>query len=327
MKNGIKTACISLSLVGLLSSCLFDSEETSGAEVSSQEVSSSTDIKDTTEAKSNSEVSENTISSQEVATSSEIGKSSSSEEVVVTGANFRIKASGLDNWGLHGDAKNSILVPDADVYSGGNSVVLDPNDNIIGPCPTDDATCTPNWDISGTFVEVDFTVQQMNSKLKVTDYVPSSKAGWGFATAGWWVVPNYDESISGETAFDKASPVGLKESSWISMKLSYTQGETLTLQLKGEDIDENDASQSPPRFSYTGTGEMEVVDIPMKAIKRAGWSVPATYDATKMTAIGLLRIEAALAEGAQFPSNAPETTEFKFECIASGDVKGENGCQ
>jgi hypothetical protein len=326
MKNGIKTACISLSLIGLLSSCLFDSEETGESEISSQEVSSSTDTNEVIN-QSNSEISENGGLSEDVVLSSEVESSSFSEEIQVTEGNFRIKASGLDSWGLHGDAKNSILVPDADVFSGGNSLVLDPSDNIVGPCPQDDATCSPNWDISGTFVEIDFSVEHLSSKLKITDFVPSSKAGWGFATAGWWVVPSYDESLGGETAFDKASAVGLSESSWISMKLSYSKGETLTLQLKGEDIDENDGLQSPPRFSYTGTGSMEVVDIPMKAIKRAGWSVPATYDASKMTAIGLLRIEAALAEGAQFPSSAPEVTELKFECISSGNQKGENSCQ
>jgi hypothetical protein len=37
-------------------------------------------------------------------------------------------------------------------------------------------------------------------------------------------------------------------------------------------------------------------------------------------------MEAALAEGAKFPSDAPEITEFKFKCIASGATKTENAC-
>lgn len=239
---------------------------------------------------------------------------------------FKIEATGLDEWGLHGDAKDAIIVPDADVFSGGNSAVLDPSGAIVGPCPKDDATCTAQWNMSGTFVEVDWTISHFSSQLKITDFVPSSKAGWGWATAGWWVVPAYDATASGETAFDKALVAGLTEDSWISLAVSYTAGQTLTLQLKGEDIDENDALQSPPRFSYDGTGSFEVIDFPMKAIKRAGWSVPATYDAAKVNGIGLLRMEAALAEGAQFPSSAPETTKFEFQCIASGSSKGDNGC-
>lgn len=239
---------------------------------------------------------------------------------------FKIQAEGLDEWGLHGDAKGSIVVPDADVFSGGSSGVQDPSGAIVGPCPKDDATCTAQWNMSGTFVEVDYTVTHFSSKLKITDFVPSSKAGWGWATAGWWVVPAYDATASGETAFDKAGPAGLTADSWLSMAISYTAGQTLTLQLKGEDIDENDGAQSPPRFSYEGKGTFEVVDFPMKAIKRAGWSVPATYDASKVNGIGLLRMEAALAEGAQFPSSAPETTTFEFACISAGASKGDNSC-
>lgn len=239
---------------------------------------------------------------------------------------FKIEATGLDEWGLHGDAKDGIIVPDADVFSGGNSAVLDPTGSIVGPCPKDDATCTAQWNMSGTFVEVDWTISHFSSQLKITDFVPSSKAGWGWATAGWWVVPSYDATASGETAFDKAGPAGLTADSWISLGVSYTSGQTLTLQLKGGDIDENDGLQSPPRFSYVGKGSFEVIDFPMKAVKRAGWSVPATYDASQVNGIGLLRMEAALAEGAQFPSSAPEATTFEFSCIASGSSKGDNAC-
>lgn len=37
-------------------------------------------------------------------------------------------------------------------------------------------------------------------------------------------------------------------------------------------------------------------------------------------------MEAALAEGASFPSNAPRVTSFKFRCIGSGDSKDDNPC-
>ncbi|MDB9744153.1 T9SS type A sorting domain-containing protein [Fibrobacterales bacterium] len=239
---------------------------------------------------------------------------------------FKIEASGLDEWGLAGAAKDGIIVPDADVFSGGSSAVLDASGALVGPCPKDDATCTANWDMSGTFVEVDFVTQYFSSSLKITDFVPASKAGWGWATSGWWVVPAYDATASGETAFDKAGPAGLTASSWISMAVSYSAGQTLTIQLKGSDIDEDDGQQSPPRFSYKGTGAFELVNFPMIAVKRAGWSSPADYDAAQVNGIGLLRMEAALAEGAQFPSSAPETTKFELACISSGSAKGDNAC-
>lgn len=239
---------------------------------------------------------------------------------------FKIEASGLDEWGLHGASKDAIIVPDTDYSFGGNSFVLDPVGGVVGPCPQNDATCTANWNMSNTFVEVDWIINHFSSKLKITDWVPNSKDGWGWARAGWWVIPSYDATISGETAFDKSKAAGLTSDSWLSMVISYTAGETLKLELKGEDIDEGDALQSPPRFSYRGTGEFEVVNFPMSAVKRAGWSVPASYDAAKVSAVGFLRLEGALSHGAQFPSNAPLATDFKFKCISSGTSQGDNSC-
>lgn len=239
---------------------------------------------------------------------------------------FKIEASGLDKWGHHGSLKDAIIIPDTDFLAGGNSLILDPSGGVVGPCPKSDATCTPQWNMSQTFVEANWVVNHFASKIKITDFVPSSKAGWGWAAAGWWVIPNYDATASGETAFDKAAPTDLTNDSWISMAISYTMGQTLTLQLKGEDIDENSGLQSPPRFSYAGKGSFEIINFPVKAIKRAGWSVPASYDASRVTAIGLLRLEAALSEGAQFPSSRPLTTDFKLKCMNSGLYKGDNAC-
>jgi hypothetical protein len=158
---------------------------------------------------------------------------------------FKIEAVGLDKWGHHGSLKDAIIIPDTDFEAGGNSLVIDLLGKVVGPCLKSDINCKPQWEMSNTFVEVDWMINHFSSKLKITDFVPSSKAGWGWAAAGWWVIPNYDPVASGETAFDKAGLAGLTEDSWISMAISYTSGQSLTLQLKGEDIDENDVFKVP----------------------------------------------------------------------------------
>jgi hypothetical protein len=251
---------------------------------------------------------------------------SSFNEVWDGGSYNNIRADDIDKWGLVGEDKGAFMFPWTDVMEGGNSQVLDQTGNPIGLCPFDDKPCEENWDISGVFVEVDWTVSHLSSELKVTDFVPSSKESWGWATAGWWFIYSYDKDFRGETPFEKAKPIGLTENSWFSMSISYPKGEILTIELKGEDIDEDDPNQSPPRFSYEGKGRFYSIGFPVRAIKRAGWSVPSTYDPEKVTAVGLLRMEAGLSEGAQFPSVAKEKNRFEFSCIGFGRSNGDNAC-
>ncbi|MDB9744014.1 hypothetical protein OAA91_00645 [Fibrobacterales bacterium] len=217
----------------------------------------------------------------------------------------------LDEWGLVGLDDGAIIFPRSDVPEGGNSAVIDPNGNYLGFCPPDVASCIENWNIESAIdkyashVGWDNTFyydETLLSDLKITDFVPSSQENWGWATAGWWIIPSYDKSFRGETPFDKAKPMGLTSTSWIVLLLSYPKGETLTIQLKSEDVDESDLNQSPPRLAYMGTGSVDRIEFPVIAIKRAGWSNPSTHDPEKVTAIGLLRMEAGLAEGAQFHS-------------------------
>ena len=52
------------------------------------------------------------------------------------------------------------------------------------------------------------------SKIKITDYVPSSKPSWGWASAGWWIIPSYDSAVVSENIFDKAKAAAAWSSSF-----------------------------------------------------------------------------------------------------------------
>lgn len=229
-----------------------------------------------------------------------------------------IDLKGIDEWGLLGESKSSIIIPDTDFSQGGNSFVLDPEGEVIGPCVKHDGTifngniCTENWNISATFTQVNNSTSHISSQLRVTDYVPSSKATTGWAYAGWWISPHYDTTQSGDTVFDKSSPIGFSDTTHLQFVMSYSKDEILTIQLKGEGIDENDKLQSPPRFTYIGTGQIEHINIPLSHIKRASWSEPQDYDFSKVSSIGILRLEEALSEGALFPGDSPKATQLEF---------------
>lgn len=236
--------------------------------------------------------------------------------IVSTSQAFVFDTFFIQNWDYEGE-NHGILFPIGDGDSGGNSSVLDMNDKVVSECLEGEPSCFLELNLEGTYEVVDWTVSYMESKLKITDFVPSSQSGWGWATAGWWYIPNYDSLATGESIFDRAAPAGLNEDSWIGLSLEYDKGEVLTIEFKGEGIDENDSLQSPPRYSYTGKGAYDCISFPMSQVKRAYWSQPTTYDVTKVTAIGMLRKEAALSEGAEFPTNVKETTNFKLAQISS----------
>lgn len=200
------------------------------------------------------------------------------------------------------------FVPDADVSYGGNSAVLAPDGSLVGPCPQDDAACVPNWNIAKT----QSSPFSITSKLKVTDFVPSSMMGSGWASAGWWLYPSYNPAMCGTNAFEKSTSFGLDKAGTMIFDLSYTKDMPLTIQFRGAGIDENDANQSPPRFSYTGTGAKQQVSIKVAQVKRAGWSIPTMYDPVGVTGIGFLRLVSANSQGASFPASEPTTTDFEF---------------
>lgn len=221
---------------------------------------------------------------------------------------------------------DGFLVPVSDVAEGGTSSVVGVSGYTVTPCPENDESCLYKTDLTSVYSEVDGIVNYFESKLKVTDFVPSSQSGWGWASAGWWYIPNYDSLAEGVSIFDKAQPIELSEDIWLSLEVSYPKDEILTIELKGEDIDEDDSLQTPPRYSYFGTGSFEIVSFPMKLIKRAGWSVPTTYEVSKVTAIGMLRIVGSISKGAAFPSSEAETTNLKFKCIGLDTKGGNNTC-
>jgi hypothetical protein len=280
-------------------------------------------------------------------TSSSVELSSSSRFVAVSsmmssfnkiwdGGSYKsIDVANIDEWGLVGDDQGAIILPWSDVVEGGNSTVLDQKGNNLGRCPNDKIDCIENWNIKDAVVRNEAGSHEgvfwhadgyISSQLEITDFVPSSKSGWGWAETGWWVIPSYDKNYKGETPFEKAKAMGLTEESWIHLLLSYNAGEELTLEFRGEDIDVADFYQTPPRFSYEGKGSFESISFSVKSLKRAGWSVPATYDVEKVTALGLLRSVNALAEGAQFPSSSPKRTKLEFSCFSIGLHNGDNVC-
>jgi hypothetical protein len=240
---------------------------------------------------------------------------------------FKVEISNVDDQGRFGESKDAIIFPHTDVSLGGSSIIFDPEDNnVVSECPIQEASCSSEKGFSSVFIGDEYHFHRLSSKIKITDYVPSSKPSWGWASAGWWIIPSYDSAVVSENIFDKAKAAGLNKDSWISMLVLYEKGQTLTLQLAGDGIDENDTLQSPPRFSYEGTGKYDQVSFPVKAIKRAVWSIPDTYDISKITAIGLVRREEALSEGSEFPKSILETTELEFVCMAFGSSKGDIAC-
>lgn len=239
---------------------------------------------------------------------------------------FSFEASGLDNFGFFGNTKEALILPYSDISEGGISQILGINNDILNTCPKGASSCYSKNSLESTFLEVEGVLSHLESQFKMTDYMPATKDGFGVAKVGWWVIPNYDKNIVAESVFDKAKSIGLTDDSWLSLKISYSKGETLTIKLRGEDINEDDSLQSAPRFSYTGVGSFESVYIPMKAIRRPSCSQPSTYDASKVTAIGLFRIEEALSEGSGFPVSSIGITNFKFACLSSGNSKGDNAC-
>ncbi|MDC3250203.1 hypothetical protein OAU52_01080 [bacterium] len=238
----------------------------------------------------------------------------------------KIIVDDMDHWGLVGEDKGAYVFPWTDVFHSGSSQVLDENGNPLGHCPEGNLNCQENWNLTTAFVSVDYVKLHLTSKLKVLDYVPASQGNWGWGTAGWWIIPAYDRKMKGATPFDRAAPMGLKSTDWINLEMSFEKGATLTIELKGEGIDENDSNQSPPRFSYDGTGYFESISFPVRAIKRAGWSQPVSYDVTKVSAIGLMRLEASLEEGASFPENVTNSIEFSFRCFSIGESQWDNHC-
>lgn len=234
--------------------------------------------------------------------------------------------AGIDEQGYLGFEKTARLVPSSDAIKGGTSEVLGFSGVAIEPCFEVDGPFTEKFDISGALVQYENTLSHFHSKLKVTDYVSTSNDSLGWASSGWWFIPWYDSTAEGESVFDKAKFTNLYESSWLSISLSYSKGDTLTIQLKGEGIDENDSLQSPPRISYVGVGYFEQISLPMKAFRRDTWSVPKDYDASKVSAIGFFRLENALVKGAEFPSSKLVETELKIQCVGSGSSQGDGAC-
>jgi hypothetical protein len=221
---------------------------------------------------------------------------------------FTVKASELDDWGMSGSA---IVAPDSDVFSGGTSETQDAMGTCLGKCASGD-----NWSIA---TALDGTA--ISSKIKVTAYVPSSAAGWGWANAGWWVIPNTKAKTDPAMSwFESSDPIGLTSASTLTIGMSYTAGSKLTIQFAGAGIDVNDGNQSPPRYVYTGKGAVETVTVPVSMVKRASWSSPKDYNAGGVNAIGFLRIVAAGAQGAAFPATEPATTDFKLVSVSSDGV-------
>ncbi len=220
-----------------------------------------------------------------------------------------ILASQINNNGMAG---NGGIVADADYASGGSSKVEDMSGKCLGPCS------------GGSVWTVGSAIQNnvLQSRLRVTNWVTSSASGWGWASAGWWILPNLDTSSVKIPTFGTASPIGLQSAAVLTLSMSYTAGQKLTVQLKGQDINENDINQAPPRYVYTGKGTIETVAIPLSMIKRASWSNPKTYDPAKVTAVGLLRIVGAGSQGAAFPATEPATTDFQLASFnwSNGDV-------
>lgn len=212
------------------------------------------------------------LTSELVSSDSKLGSVSSiMSSFNVVGGYKAIDMLQLNESRLMGVDYGAIIFPWSDVANGGNSYVLDKEGAHLGLCPIKDSTCLENWNIGGAFVEVDWAPHHLSSELKITDYAPSSKEGVSWAEAGWWVILNYDKSLQGETPFDNAKPMGLTDGSWIRLEVNYEKGEILTIEFKGEDIDQTDIKQSPPRFSYVGKGYFEVINFPVSSVKRAGW--------------------------------------------------------
>lgn len=363
MKN-LKMIFVGLVLVGALSSCgnlILTEEEVFCDATSDCEVSSSSQLYLSSLGESSAEgYSEVVLSSEseekssvielssEKLVSSSMVVSSSSRFVAVSsvmssfnevwdGGSYKyISVEMLDEWGLVGEDKGGIVFPWSDVVEGGNSQVLDQDGNSIGFCPLEDSSCQENWDISGTFDNYTvFTgyvgedafrdIGLISSYLQVTDYVPSSKTSWGWGESGWWILPSYDKDFKGDSPFEKVMPIGLKSDSWVHIALNYPKGEGMIIELAGLDINKNDENQSPPRFHYDGKGYGETLSIPLRAIKRAGWSIPYDYDPTLVTGIGLFRMEASMSEGAEFPQGISKKNKLQFACISFSYLKYD-GC-
>lgn len=242
---------------------------------------------------------------------------------------FYFDISNVDEWGLHGENQDAVIFSESDGNIGGSSTILDSSGNLVGHCPYWDGNCSDNFKVGSSIITSDSSVTRLSSKFRITEYIPSTQSSFGQASLGWWVLPNYDkdyESIGTFSIFKTGKAIGLSEDTWLTMNISYTENQKLTIQVRGNYDNETDDSLGIPSISYTGVGSFETFSFPIKALRRSDGKPLDPYYISGMNAIGFLRVEKALTEGASFPSTTPEFTEFGFKCMASGSSKGENIC-
>lgn len=327
-----KVISVLLACFFLLVSCVGEiiSEDETCLNTDECDVTSSSQIQSSTALSESNVISAIEKSSEELKVSSSVVISATSSSELLSsssfalssfdyqGSQFEVNAWALDEWGLVGEDKKGIVTFDIDNDEGGSSLVLDLNGEAIGPCPIwYDTRCNGNWNMTSTFQMIDYSVSYVELQFLISDYASYTKATLGEAFAGFWVVPEYAQENSGETAFEKTKPIGLTEESWLQFVISYTQGEELTIELMQEGVD---ADKPPFKAIYTGTGNFETIDIPLSSFKRENGIAFNEVDASKVTAIGFVRRE-VVKEGESsdyLPEGTPNKTVFKFECLAAG---------
>lgn len=236
-------------------------------------------------------------SSQPSQSSSSITSSNLSSSSAQNLATVLMDASQVDEYGFAGSA---VLAPDADFGSGGSSEVLSPTGTHLGGCAVGASSCTAQWNIGTSLGD-----GSVSSTLKISDFIPSSKSGWGWSSAGWVLIPKPSGKPAGtQTWLDLAGPIGLKTGQTLVLDLQYSAGEKLILEMGSDEVKAATAGglSAPPRYSITGTGARTTLKIPLTSIKPDSWSSVKSYDPSKYTNLKLLRIVAASSQGQSFPS-------------------------
>lgn len=210
----------------------------------------------------------------------------------------------------------------------GSSLVLDKDGLCVGFCgnPSTEQpnqVSNDNWNLA-TLLNKD----RISMQFKCTDYTGISKLGKGTAYASYLIGPLLDPNKvnPADGVMNRSQPMGLTSQSTISLKIRYTAGKKLYLQLymprkTDGSLGYENQNHGSPRFAIIGTGVDQVVEIPVSSIRFPNSTEVPDYSVA--VAFGLQRIEEASVNAQAFPSTELNPTTLDFICASNQS----GGCQ